>query len=110
MRRESKTLIAGAAALCVASGVAGGLLGAWWSPGEKAAAVNGPAAAACDVTGVAQRVFPSLVTIQVAGAEGSGLGSGSVLDRDGHILTNDHVIASAAAGGRIVVDFAPREG
>ncbi|WP_250033301.1 S1C family serine protease [Paractinoplanes maris] len=108
MRTDTRTLIGGAVALCVASGVVGGVLGAWWAPGPEPQAVQAVAAAStgCDVTGVAERVFPSLVTIQVQGAEGSGLGSGSVLDREGNILTNDHVISSAAAGGRITVDFA----
>ncbi|MCY1139758.1 trypsin-like peptidase domain-containing protein [Actinoplanes sp. Pm04-4] len=105
MRTQTRTLIAGAVALCLASGIVGGLLGAWWAPGDQPAAVA-QTATGCDVTDVAGRVFPSLVTIQVAGAEGSGLGSGSVLDREGNILTNDHVISSAAAGGRITVDFA----
>ncbi|WP_250007217.1 S1C family serine protease [Actinoplanes sp. M2I2] len=89
----------------MASGFVGGLLGAWWAPGRSPVAT--PAASTgCDVTGMAERVFPSLVTIQVQGAEESGLASGSVLDTAGNILTNDHVIASAATGGRITVDFA----
>jgi S1-C subfamily serine protease len=59
------------------------------------------------VAGVAARVFPSLVTITVRGAGGSGVGSGSVLDTQGNILTNDHVIEAAADTGSITVDFAP---
>src|SRR5690242_13077508 len=94
MRRETRTLMAGAAVLCVTSGVVGGLLGAWWAPGgetgtEVRAQSVAQFTAGCDVTDVAARVFPSLVTVQVEGTEGSGLGSGSVLDRNGNILTND---------------------
>ena len=41
------------------------------------------------------------------GSSGSGAtGSGFVVDTDGHILTNNHVIADAADGGRITVMFA----
>lgn len=51
----------------------------------------------CDVTEVAARVFPSLVTINVRA--GAGSGTGPVLDEQGNILTNDHVIEAAAGGG-----------
>jgi putative serine protease PepD len=111
-------LIAAAVVLCVVSGVIGGILGAWWSPGSNSGSGSGaPAqelassnATSCDVTRVAGSVFPSLVTIQVKGEGGSGIGSGSVLDTRGNILTNDHVIAAAANGGTITVDFARGSG
>ncbi|MDO5701336.1 MAG: trypsin-like peptidase domain-containing protein [Bowdeniella nasicola] len=44
---------------------------------------------------VAERVRPSVVAIATRTAEGSGAGSGVILDTAGHILTNDHVIAGA---------------
>ncbi|KQX08391.1 hypothetical protein ASC59_02740 [Leifsonia sp. Root1293] len=55
----------------------------------------------CDAASVADRVLPSVVTITV----GSGNGSGQVITKDGHILTNDHVISSAAASGAVSVRF-----
>ena len=45
------------------------------------------------------------MTIKVDGADGGGTGSGFVLDRDGHIITNNHVVASAATGGTIKVEL-----
>ena len=45
------------------------------------------------------------MTIKVDGADGGGTGSGFVLDRDGHIITNNHVVASAASGGTIKVEL-----
>jgi putative serine protease PepD len=36
---------------------------------------------------------------------GSGTGSGEVIDGSGHVLTNNHVISSAASGGNITVIF-----
>jgi putative serine protease PepD len=39
----------------------------------------------------------------VRGSEGSGTGSGVVIRSDGYILTNNHVVASAASGGDITV-------
>ncbi|WP_426570728.1 S1C family serine protease [Aquihabitans sp. McL0605] len=60
---------------------------------------------ACDARSVASRRLPSVVTIQVRGASGTGSGSGEVIRPDGHILTNNHVIAAAANGGTITVVF-----
>lgn len=97
--------VAGAVVLAVVSGVIGGFLGARWGS-NSGGTVAATAPASCDVSGVSARVFPSLVTINVRGAAGAGIGSGSVLDRQGNILTNDHVIAAAATGGTITVDFA----
>ncbi len=51
---------------------------------------------------VARRVLPGTVMIEV----GSGAGSGFVLDRQGHVMTNNHVVAGAADGSRIRVVFA----
>ncbi len=58
------------------------------------------------VPAVAQALLPSTVQI-VADADsqsGGATGSGFVLDRDGHVVTNNHVVASAADGdGTITV-------
>lgn len=42
-----------------------------------------------------QRVGPSVVHIQVTTATGSGSGSGFFYDREGHIVTNNHVVEDA---------------
>ncbi|GAB4506064.1 MAG: trypsin-like peptidase domain-containing protein [Anaerolineales bacterium] len=42
-----------------------------------------------------QRVGPSVVHIQVTTATGSGSGSGFFYDRQGHIVTNNHVVKDA---------------
>lgn len=59
----------------------------------------------CSATTVAQRDLPSVVTIKAVGTGRGATGSGSVIDSEGHILTNNHVIAAAATGGRIEVAF-----
>jgi len=47
-----------------------------------------------------------VVTISARGAEGGGTGSGEVIKSGGYILTNNHVIAIAANGGSVGVQFA----
>ena len=99
-------------------GVAGGLIGAAIaSPSSSSAAptgntATGSAAAgsaeSCAVSPVADKVLPSVVTISAtaAGGAGGGTGSGEVIKSDGYILTNNHVIAVAANGGKVEVLFA----
>ncbi|MFD6434309.1 S1C family serine protease [Streptomyces venezuelae] len=58
------------------------------------------------VSDIANKALPSVVTIeaQSGGGEG-GTGTGFVYDTQGHILTNNHVVASAAEGGKLQVTF-----
>jgi putative serine protease PepD len=60
---------------------------------------------ATSVAGIAARVLRSVVSISVDDATGSGTGSGVVLRSDGYVLTNNHVVASAASNGTITVSF-----
>jgi putative serine protease PepD len=48
---------------------------------------------------VARRVVPATVMIEV----GRGTGSGFLIDKEGRIITNNHVVADAADGSRIRV-------
>lgn len=50
------------------------------------------------VTGAAVAASPSVVTIAVSGGSAAGSGSGIILDTDGHILTNTHVVT---LGGQV---------
>jgi putative serine protease PepD len=50
------------------------------------------------------------VSIAVAGAGSRGTGSGVVIRSDGYIITNNHVVAPAADGGRIEVTFDGADG
>ncbi|QQQ77234.1 trypsin-like peptidase domain-containing protein [Saccharothrix sp. 6-C] len=47
------------------------------------------------VADIAQRVTPSVVSIEFKGASVAGVGSGVVIDGEGYVLTNDHVVAPA---------------
>jgi putative serine protease PepD len=58
------------------------------------------------VAGIAQRVLPSVVSISTRSVDGAGTGSGFVIDSNGYILTNNHVISKAAqSGGSIQVSL-----
>lgn len=47
------------------------------------------------VSAIAKKVGPSVVRIDVAGARGSGSGSGVIYTADGDIITNAHVVSGA---------------
>jgi putative serine protease PepD len=56
------------------------------------------------VAEIAQRVLPSVVSIEALSNDGGATGSGFVIDSAGYILTNNHVIAaSVSSGGKITV-------
>jgi putative serine protease PepD len=57
------------------------------------------------VAGIAKKALPSVVTIKASGSQESGTGTGFVYDRQGHILTNNHVVAPAADGGKLTATF-----
>jgi putative serine protease PepD len=50
------------------------------------------------LAGIAARLLPSVVSVNVKGAQESDTGSGIVLRSDGYILTNNHVVAAASNG------------
>lgn len=53
----------------------------------------------------AATALPSVVTIKIKAPAGSGTGSGFVIDTQGHLLTNNHVVAAAGAAGTITVQL-----
>ena len=55
-----------------------------------------------DLAALYDRVSPGVVAIRVLSAQGGGLGSGFVLDEQGHIVTNYHVVADTTD---LEVDF-----
>ncbi|MFD7991759.1 S1C family serine protease [Streptomyces mexicanus] len=58
------------------------------------------------IAGVAARALPSTVTIEAEGSDGQGgTGTGFVFDTQGHIITNNHVVADAVEGGRLTATF-----
>jgi len=113
--RLSWGLMAALVAIALASGLVGGALGGRLFGSDRLADAGLPVAvgngvverAPDSVAGIAARVLPSVVSIQVQSASGQATGSGLVLRADGYILTNNHVVAGGdAAGGSIEVLFA----
>ncbi|MFI1303569.1 S1C family serine protease [Streptomyces sioyaensis] len=112
-RRNSGLIAAVLAAALVFGGVGGGV-GFWLAgrsddasttvsaPGDPGALNRKPTS----VSGIAQKALPSVVTIEAQGAGGEGgTGTGFIYDKQGHILTNNHVVAGAAGGGKLTATF-----
>ncbi|MEU0388020.1 S1C family serine protease [Streptomyces chartreusis] len=58
------------------------------------------------VAGVAAKALPSTVTIEAESTNGEGgTGTGFVFDKQGHIVTNNHVVAGAVDGGKLTATF-----
>ncbi|MEU7111114.1 trypsin-like peptidase domain-containing protein [Streptomyces sp. NPDC046182] len=116
-RRSRRGLaLAGALTFALLTGVLGGAVGAYVERNGGITTVELPQAGAEDsgrapdsVAGIAASALPSVVTLHVSGAGSSGTGTGFVLDTQGHILTNNHVVDAAAASGEITVTFSSGE-
>ena len=106
-------LAAGLVAAMLVSGGLGGWIGASVAGGDGGTGLSSPVnssqpespAPDGTVEAVADTVLPTVVSIDVSTATASGEGSGVVLTTDGLIITNNHVVASAANGGQIQVRF-----
>lgn len=104
-KTSSKSSKGGIALVAVLAGAVGGVLGVNASGASLFNRVNLVSSTSTierapdSVAGTAQRVLPSVVSIQTRSLTGGGTGSGFFIDSDGYILTNDHVISSAAASG-----------
>ncbi|UXY28599.1 S1C family serine protease [Streptomyces sp. HUAS TT20] len=58
------------------------------------------------IAAVAAKALPSTVTIEAESTSGEGgTGTGFVFDTQGHIVTNNHVVADAVDGGKLTATF-----
>lgn len=73
-----------------------------------AAPLNRVERAPDSVAGVAARVLPSVVSLDVQGRGSAGTGSGFLI-KGGYIVTNNHVVASAVQGGEIRIQYNNRK-
>ncbi|KAB2339633.1 S1C family serine protease [Actinomadura rudentiformis] len=106
-RRASRIMVAAILAAALTGGVAGaagGLLTGDREAGPLAQSTAGPANGAGDLSDVAARVQPSVVSIEVRSGSSRGTGSGFVIDRAGHILTNAHVVEGGGTATVVLAD------
>ncbi|MFC9624994.1 trypsin-like peptidase domain-containing protein [Streptomyces sp. NPDC056930] len=110
------SLLVGAVLLALVAGGIGGGIGAYIERNGGLTQVelpqtghNNGGRAPDSVAGIAASALPSVVTLHVSGTTESGTGTGFVLDKSGHILTNNHVVAPAGSSGEITVTFSGGE-
>ncbi|MFI9261678.1 trypsin-like peptidase domain-containing protein [Streptomyces sioyaensis] len=110
--RRRGPVVAAAVALALLAGGIGGGVGAYVERYGGLNDIRLPQAGGDEggrkpdsVAGIAQAALPGVVTIHVRGSAEQGTGTGFVLDHQGHILTNNHVVEPAATGGEISVTF-----
>ncbi|MCF2532922.1 S1C family serine protease [Yinghuangia soli] len=102
---------AGLALIALAAGVLGGGLGAMAANrGEERVTLRQPASSGPErprdtIAGLAASTLPGVVYIHASKGGKQATGTGFVLDGNGFILTNNHVVADAADGGQIRVVF-----
>ncbi|MEI5034155.1 trypsin-like peptidase domain-containing protein [Streptomyces sp. S1A(2023)] len=116
-RGRGSGLVAAVAVAALVAGGIGGALGFWAADQNDGNGGGSTTISASDtprdlkrpagtVAGVAAKALPSVVTIDAQGGEGEGgTGTGFVYDKEGHILTNNHVVASAAESGELSATF-----
>jgi putative serine protease PepD len=115
-KRGMKILVLGAVVIALVSGGVGGAVGAYLERNGGVGEVELPQAdggttgrAPDSVAGIAASALPSVVTLHVSGSDAQGTGTGFVLDKRGHILTNNHVVEPAGDDGEITVTFSGGE-
>ncbi|MBM7167301.1 trypsin-like peptidase domain-containing protein [Streptomyces sp. G44] len=114
--RRRGGLVAGVLAAALLAGGVGGGVG-YWAAEQNDNDTGSTTVAAADtpadlkrepgsVARIASDALPSVVTIEAQSGSGEGgTGTGFVYDKQGHILTNNHVVASAAEGGKLQATF-----
>ena len=100
--RFRRNTIALLAAATLAAGGIGGTVGALVAGGDGATATTTSAPAATtsdltanDVSALVAKVKDSVVQVNMRTANSEGIGSGVIVNSDGRILTNNHVVAGA---------------
>ncbi|POX40472.1 protease [Streptomyces sp. Ru73] len=115
-RRGRGRTVVGAVVLALVAGGVGGGVGASIERNGGVGDVRLPQVsgeqtgrAPGSVAGIARTTLPGVVTLHVRGGGEEGTGTGFVLDRSGHLLTNNHVVAAGGGDGKISVTFSGGE-
>ena len=113
-RRSPRTPWSSRVSLLLVAALVGGLAGHYASSNSNSTggvtvnSVNTSPGAAILPSGMSiptlvQKVSPSVVSIDVKGQGTEDQGTGMIISANGMVITNNHVIAAAAAGGSITV-------
>ncbi|MBX0300113.1 trypsin-like peptidase domain-containing protein [Cryobacterium sp. 1639] len=120
-RRGGVALIAALAIGALVGGASGAGVTAYvvsnQSNGTPASQAEGPSTVVVnntdsvnEITAVAAKASPSVVTIEVASADSGGTGSGVILTEDGYILTNTHVVTLDGASSDAAIEVKASDG
>ena len=111
------TIVLAALLAAAVGGVSGGLVDRSLTKNDAPAVATRSAApntvtkvvqgssSAPDWTATASAISNSVVSITVTTGNGGGEGSGVVVDSNGDIVTNNHVVSDAASGGQLTVSM-----
>ena len=99
----------------VGAGVGGGIAASNNSSSSSSSrgSVSSNISNSSTVAGVAEtakKVLPSTVTIMASNGSSTGGGSGVILDKDGHILTNNHVVTLASSNAASTIEVRLSDG
>ncbi|AUH41985.1 S1C family serine protease [Streptomyces sp. CMB-StM0423] len=121
-RRVGTVVTATLVAALLGGGIGGGI-GYWAAESDDSGSTSTTVSGTQDgqkienppgsVAGIAGNALPSVVTIEASGGggdgasgeEGAATGTGFVYDKQGHILTNNHVVAGAEGSGSLTATF-----
>jgi putative serine protease PepD len=120
-RRGSVALVAALAIGALVGGASGAgvtaLVISSQSGGTPASQAQGPSTVVVnntesvnEITAVAAKASPSVVTIEVASGDSGGSGSGVILSEDGYILTNTHVVTLDGATSDAAIQVKANDG
>jgi putative serine protease PepD len=107
------------AAALVGGGAAAGTTALLDGSTQSSTVQNAPAAAPLivnnkdnvnAVTAAAQKASPSVVTISATSGNSGGTGSGIILDTEGHILTNTHVVTLDGQAANATIEVRTNDG
>ena len=107
MPRRRNGVVVAAAALAAVIGAGAGI-GSYAFLGGSAGGASSPITVTTQtaantpkldgtISAAAKQIEPSVVTITVESGQSGDIGTGVILDKQGHILTNDHVVSEAAS-------------
>jgi putative serine protease PepD len=120
-RKGSVALIAALAIGALVGGASGAGVTAMvvssQSDGTPASQAEGPSTVVVnntdsvnEITAVAAKASPSVVTIEVASGDSGGTGSGVILSEDGYVLTNTHVVTLDGATSDATIQVKASDG